>query len=176
MQNPRIDEDDHIQHLSGAEAIAKMKELAEAARTCFFTTLTDTRPLPSRPMALQEVGDDGSFYFLSAKSSNKNFEIREDGNVQLFFANMGSSEYLSVYGRASISTDREQIKKHWSDFAKVWFQGGVDDPEVTLIRITPEDARYWDTKHNKLVSLLKMAASVVTGKTMDDGVEGNLKP
>lgn len=176
MQHQHTDESEHIQHLSGSEAIAKMKELAEAARTCFFTTLTESRPLPSRPMAVQTVDEEGSFYFLSGKSSDKNFDIREDSQVQLFFANPGSSEYLSVYGRASISTDREQIRKHWSEMAKVWFQGGVDDPEISLIRVRPEAARYWDTKHGKLVQLAMMAASVLSGKTMTDGVEGNLKP
>lgn len=174
MQNQRIDEDGHIQDLSGAEAIAKMKELAEDARTCFFTTLTETRPLPSRPMAVQVVEEDGSFYFFSAKSSNKNHELQEDSNVQLFFANGGSSEYLSVYGRATVSQDRAKIKELWNEFAKIWFQDGPEDPELTLIRVQPENARYWDTKHNKLVQWAKMAASIVIGKTMDDGREGNL--
>ena len=29
-------------------------------------------------------------------------------------------------------------------------------------------------KNNKLISLIKIAASVVSGKTMDDGVKGKL--
>ena len=58
---------------------------------------------------------------------------------------------------------------------KAWFQDGPEDPKVSLISVTPESSQYWDTKHNKLVSILKIAASVVTGKTMDDGVEGELK-
>ena len=33
---------------------------------------------------------------------------------------------------------------------------------------------YWDTKHNKMVQLLKIAASIVIGKTMDDSIEGEL--
>ncbi len=175
MQNQRIDEENHIQDLSGAEAIAKMKELGEAARVCFFTTLSETHPLPTRPMALQAVEEDGSFYFFSAKSSNKNYEIKEDVHVQLMFANGSSSEYLSVFGPATVSEDRAKIKELWNEYAKIWFQGGVDDPELTLIRVQPEAARYWDTKHNKLVQWAKMAASMVTGKTMDDGREGDLK-
>jgi general stress protein 26 len=176
MQDQRHDEDNHIQDLSGAEAIQKMKELAEAARTCFFTTLTDSRPLPTRPMAVQTVESDGSFYFFSAASSNKNHQLQQDSTVQLFFANSGSSEYLSVYGKAMISQDRAKIKELWNEFVKVWFQEGPDDPDLTLIQVQPTEARYWDTKHNKMVMWAKMAASMVTGKTMDDGVEGTLRP
>ena len=57
----------------------------------------------------------------------------------------------------------------------MWFQNGKDDPDLTVIRVQPQDIRYWDTKNNRVVSFLKMAASLATGKTMDDGVEGELK-
>lgn len=172
MQDSRHDEDNHIQNLSGAEAVKKLQDLADGV--CMFTTFTDSNPMPSRPMALQGVEDDGAIYFFSAQSSNKNKEIATDSSVQLFFCNQSSSEYLSIYGKATVSRDRTRIEKYWNDFIKVWFQGGKEDPDLTVIRIEPVDVRYWDTKNNRAVSFLKMAASLVTGKTMDDGVEGDL--
>lgn len=173
MQDSRHDEDDHIQNLSGTDAVKKLKELARGI--CMFTTFTDSRPAPSRPMALQGVEDDGALYFFSAASSNKNRELDNEPGVQLFFCREGPSEYLSIYGKATISRNRAIVEKYWNDFIKVWFQGGKDDPDLTVIRVEPEDVRYWDTKNNRAVSFLKMAASLVTGKTMDDGVEGELK-
>jgi hypothetical protein len=41
--------------------------------------------------------------------------------------------------------------------------------------VKPESTVYRDTKNNKMIQLIKMAASLVTGKTMDDGVEGKLR-
>lgn len=175
MEHNFHDEDNNVQNLEGTEAIKKLKEIAEAARICMFTTFTTHRPMPSRPMALQKVETDGTLQFLSATNSDKNHEIQEDGEVQLLFANTGSSEYLNVYGHAKISKDREKIKELWSPLAKAWFQEGPEDPKISLISVSPFSSQYWDTKHNKLVSILKIAAAVVTGKTMDDGVEGNLK-
>jgi general stress protein 26 len=175
MQDPKHDEPGHIQHYEGAAAIEKLKELAENARMCMFTTHTGKPPMPSRPMALQTVEDDGTLQFFSAASSNKNMEIAADSDVQLFFGNNSDSEYLSIYGKAKISTDRAKIKELWNPIAKVWFQEGADDPDLTLISVRPIEIKYWDTKHNKLIALLKMGAAVVTGKTMDDGVEGSLE-
>lgn len=175
MQDPKHDEPGHIRNYEGREAIEKLKELAEDARICMFVTYMGTEPLPNRPMALQEVDDDGSLYFFSAASSGKNFQIANDSSVQLFFANNSSSEYLSVYGKASISQDRVKIKELWNSWAKTWFQNGPDDPDLTLIRVHPVRCEYWDTKNNKAVQMLKIAASMVTGKTMDDSVEGELK-
>ena len=174
MQDPRHDEKDHIKNYDGTEAIKKLKKLAESARTCMFTTFTTERPMKSRPMALQSVEEDGTLHFFSAASSNKNKELSTLPMVQLFFANNGSSEYLSIYGNAVISQDREKIKELWSAWAKIWFQEGPDDPDLTLISVTPESSEYWDTKHNRMVQLVKVAASLLTGKTMDDAVEGKL--
>ena len=174
MQDQKHDEENHIKNYDGQEAVKKLKELAESARNCMFTTFTNDRPLPSRPMALQGVDDDGMLHFFSAATSNKNRELGEDPSVQLFFGNTGSSEYLSIYGIAYVSQDRAKIKELWSAWAKTWFQGGSEDPDLTLISIKPESSAYWDTKHNKMVQLFKIAASIVIGKTMDDGVEGKL--
>ncbi len=95
--------------------------------------------------------------------------------MQLFYINNSGYEYLSVYGTAEISTDKQKIDEYWSTMVKAWFPEGKDDPNLTLIKVKPEDAYYWDTKNNKLVSLIKIMTSVVTGKTSDDGVEGELK-
>jgi general stress protein 26 len=162
-------------NLAQQEGIEKMKELAEAARICHFVTGLNTTPLTSRPMATQEVDDEGNFWFLSKLSSHKNEEIDDDPEVQLFYSNNASSEYLTVFGYAEIIRDRKKLEELWNPMVKAWFTEGKDDPEVSIIRVRPVDAYYWDTKTNKLISLMKIAASTITGKTMDDGVEGQIK-
>lgn len=174
MQNPRLDEDNHIRNYNGADAIQKLKEMAEDARICMFMTYSDDKPMPVRPMALQKVDDDGTLYFFSAASSSANHEIASDPSTQCLFVNTGSSEYLTVFGNATISRDKEKINELWNAWAKAWFHDGPEDPELTLISVTPQSVEYWDTKHNKMVQLIKIAASIVTGKTMDDSVEGKL--
>ena len=50
------------------------------------------------------------------------------------------------------------------------------DPSLTIIKVTPEDGYYWDTKDGKLITLLKMAAGAITGKEIDGSIEGKLNP
>jgi general stress protein 26 len=161
--------------LTNKEGIEKMKELAESAKICHFVTGLSSKPLNSRPMATQEVDDEGNFWFLSKKSSHKNEDIENDPDVQLFYANSSSSEYLAVFGYAEIITDHAKLEELWNPFAKAWFNEGKNDPEISIIRVRPADAYYWDTKTNRLVSLIKIATGAVIGKTMDDGIEGNIK-
>lgn len=165
-----------VKNLTSLEAIAKIKELAEAADMCFFVTNLATLPLSGRPMSTQEVDDDGNIWFMSRNDSNKNFDIENDSSVQLFYSNNGKYEYLSVYGTATILVDKDKIEDLWKPIAKAWFTEGKDDPSITLIKVKPEHAYYWDTKYNKLVSLINMVVSTITGKESDGGIEGEIIP
>lgn len=162
-----------IENLSHQQAIDKFKELVKHESTCLFTTRLTQVPLTTRPMAVQKVCDQGNFWFLSSSESEKNQEIAEDPRVQLFISNTSNYEFLSVYGHATISRDKEKIEEFWSDINKAWFDG-KDDPRITVIKVTPEEGFYWDTKDGKLVSMIKIAASAISGKTLTEGVEGRI--
>ena len=164
-----------VKNLADKEAITKIAELVKDAKTCMFVTHLTKQPLSSRPMAAQQVDDEGNIWFLSSRYSDKNSDIEHDGNVQLFFTDNGKFEYLSIYGEAEIIVDKEKAKELWSPIAKVWFHEGIDDPDLTLIKVKPSDAYYWDTKSNKMISLIKMLAGAVIGKSLDNGVQGKIK-
>jgi len=163
-----------IKNLTNQEAIDKLKELVKHEATCLLTTNLSQVPLNTRPMAVQKVCDQGNFWFLSSSDSDKNVEIEKDPRVQLFFLNTSKYEFLSIYGNATITRDRAKIEELWTDIAKAWFEQGKDDPRVTVIKVAPKEGYYWDTKDGKLVSLIKIAASAVTGNTLQEGVEGTI--
>ena len=162
-----------IKNLSRTEANKKIRELAEKADTCLFTTNLVQLPLSSRPMSTRAVDEDGNIWFFSRKGSTKNNHIAADNRVQLFYANTSAYEFLSIYGKAMIIKDDEKAKELWSAIAKTWFDGGYDDPELTLLKIVPEEGHYWDSKDGKVVSLFKMIAGAITGKEFDTGIEGS---
>lgn len=159
--------------LAGNSAIEKIKSLAENAGTCFFSTNVKAET-NSRPMALQEVDDDGNLWFLSDISSDKNKDIEKDPEVELYFINNSKYEYIFIKGRASISQDRALIEKYWTNFANAWFDG-KDDPNVSLIKVAATDGYYYETKENKLVAMSKMLFAAATGSKIEDGgIEGSL--
>lgn len=178
MENKKSDQENkasEIKNLTHQEAIVKFKELIKHQPTCLFTTRLTQVPLTTRPMSVQKVCDQGNFWFLSSSESDKNAEIAIDERVQLFFLNTSDYEFLSVYGKATISRDKQKIDELWNDIAKAWFEDGKEDKRVTVIKVTPEEGFYWDTKNGKLVSMIKILASAVTGKTMEEGVEGTIR-
>jgi general stress protein 26 len=69
-------------------------------------------------MSTSGVDEEGNIWFMSKEGSDKNLDIEHDDQVQLFYSNNGSAEYLSVYGHAEISRDREKIEELWSPLNK----------------------------------------------------------
>ena len=159
--------------ISGTEALKKLKELAEDARTCMMSTSLNERPIPTRPMGLQEVDENGVLWFISYKDSDKTYDLKKDSEIQLTFSNDSDNEYLSIYGTAEVYTDQKTIDEHWSAMANAWFDG-KEDPNVSIIGVRPKDVRYWDTKHGKMVDYALMLYSAVTNDYKDGGIEGNL--
>lgn len=171
-QQPEQNRDD----LLGAEAVAKIKDIVQQAKTCLFcTAIQSQRSVPTRPMSVQQVDDRGRLWFLSARDSRKNVELESDSRVQLMFQGSAHSDFLSVYGTATVSTARDKIKELWEPILKTWFTEGIDDPRITVIEVRPSEGYYWDTKHNRAVAFAKMAIGAMTGKTLDDSIEGKLR-
>ncbi len=167
---------DHRQeNLEGAAAITRMKEIAENAETCFFCTSIKTGvPFSVRPMSVLQVDGEGNLWFMSSNDSDKNAEIAQDPFVHLLFQESKHSGFLNVYGMAETLYDKAKIDELWEPIIKVWFTEGKDDPRISLIKVSPTQGYYWDNVHGKAISFIKMAASLVIGKTLDDSVEGTL--
>lgn len=161
--------------LWGPEAVDKIKDMAEQASSCFFCSEIKTgKPFATRPMAPLKIDDNGNLWFMSAMDSEKNDQIMEDPYVQLLFQGGKHSDFMTIYGKATLSKDKEKIKELWNPTIKTWFTEGQDDPRITVIQVTPEDGYYWDTKHGTIVAFAKMLVGAATGQTLDDSIEGKL--
>lgn len=169
LENPHQD-------LAGTTAVEKIREITKHARYCLFGTALSKPPVTVRPMTVQSVDDAGTLWFLSGRSTHTNQHLAKEPRAQLFFANADKLEFLTLDGTATIHTDRPTREAHWTPMAKTWFNEGIDDPELTVLKFQPAAGHYWDTKHGKTASLLKMATGMLTGKPLHDGQEGAIRP
>lgn len=161
--------------LERKNAVEKLQQLTKGENTCMFCTYGSANELQSRPMTLLKVDDEGNLWFMSDKSSKKNHAISENSAVAIFYLDTGKEKYLSLRGTAKILFDKKIIEELWNPFAKIWFQDGKDDPNISIIKVTPDQAHYWDTKHGKMVEFIKLASAMATGKEFDEGVQGSLE-
>jgi general stress protein 26 len=166
----------NTENLNSKQSIAKLKSLVDDIMICLFCTdLKTDDGATCRPMNAIEVCDQGNIWFFSEKNSDKNKAIVADKDVQLFFSHPGKSSYLVVNGEAEIILDKIKIEELWSPTAKIWFKEGKNDSNISVIKVTPSSAYYWDTDSNQMINFLKIVASVITGTNLLTGNKGALK-
>jgi len=162
--------------LKDGEAIEQLKEMVDHQRICMMITDPANYPARSRPMAVSEVDDNGAFWFLALQTSEKFDDIERDPRITLHLANPSDQEFLTIHGRCVVLNDMARKKELWSVFASAWVPDGVENPDLRLLKVTPEDGYYWDTTDGKVVAAVKIGFAMVSGKVGDDGgVEGPLK-
>jgi general stress protein 26 len=167
--------EDNREDLRGQEAVKKIKEMVEHAENCFFcSTVARGDSNGDRPMNVRQVDDEGNLWFLSASDSRKNQELALDPSVRLYFQGTKHSDFMQLNGQATVTRDRVKIKELWSPMVQTWFTEGMDDPRITVIKVTPSEGYYWDTKHGNAVAGVKILIGAVLRKTLDDSVEGKL--
>ena len=164
-------------HDQTAQGQDKLSELIKDIKFAMFTTHKVQGHLHSRPMTTQNkrIEDDALWFFMS-RSGDPVSEFQGDDQVNVAYANPSSDTYVSVSGVATVVEDPAKKAALWNKAAEAWFKGGVDDPDLALVRVRIEHADYWDVKENKLVQLYKMAEAAVTGNPPTMGEHGHIRP
>lgn len=163
------------ENLRNQEAIDKIKEMVDKIDVGMMCSFTSGSEYPHAvPMSRQEVDEEGNIWFLFSSESETNRNLQQNNKVSLLYAHVGDYNFLSINGVGEISQDRARIDKYWNKMIGAWFEKGREDPHIRVLKVIPEEAHYWDNKSNKLVTLLKVAASAISGWQMDIGREGKL--
>lgn len=151
----------------------KMKTMVESIDFTMMETNLGSKPSHIIPMSTKKVDSFGQIWFLSNKNSEHNGNLHLDNSIQLIYADKANMEFITIFGQAEITCDKKILKELYGKMDDTWFKG-VDDPNLSAIKVIPSKAHYWDTKDNKLITLLKMGWGGLTGKNPDIGKEGEL--
>lgn len=150
------------------ESIEKLNELIENIEIAMLTTI-DGGVLRSRPMRTMEAEFDGDLWFFTSSETHKDDEIKKDNRVNVSYAAPDKNTYVSVSGRAEIVRNREKIEEFWNPLFKAWFPEGLDDPSLILLKISVEQAEYWDSPSSAFVQIAGFLKAIATGTRADYG-------
>jgi general stress protein 26 len=166
-------------NLEQQEALKKFRKLVNEINVCMFITNNADGSSGfdhTRPMYTIEVEENGALWFFTDIRSIKVEEISKDQAAHLVYAHPGKESFLDVWGKASIITDKQEIKDKWTLMVKAWFPGGIDDPNISLLKVQPTHAYYWDAEAGRMISFLKIIAGAITGnKSVSSDAQGALK-
>lgn len=157
------------------EAIAKFKALVEDVEICMLATTSDTGELLSRPMATASIDDEGNVWFFTNEFSEKIHDASHNNEVSLIYAHPGKNIYMHVNGLSTVVIDKNKIKELWKPFLKAWFPDGIEDPKLCLLKVSPQEAYYWNSSSNIMVTFFHIIKAVATQEKYGEGEAGKLK-
>ncbi|MEO5968568.1 MAG: pyridoxamine 5'-phosphate oxidase family protein [Bdellovibrionia bacterium] len=146
------------------ENIKRLGKLIKDIKVAMLTSVDEKGRMHSRPMATQQIDFDGNLWFFTGENSQKVAELQRLQQVQISYAEPKDQRYLSVTGTAELVHDRKMAERLWNVFYKAWFPEGLDDPNLTLIKVNVEMAEYWESLSSPAVHLIGFTKAILTGK------------
>ncbi|MCD0462815.1 pyridoxamine 5'-phosphate oxidase family protein [Roseiconus lacunae] len=120
----------------------KLISLLEDFNNAMLVTRTSAGELDARPMAIADVEENGTLWFVSDRNSGKIADLMLDQDVAVTM--QSSNKFVSVTGKCQAVEDRQKVDDLWNEAFKVWFPEGKSDPSIILLRIDPARGEYWD--------------------------------
>jgi general stress protein 26 len=121
----------------------------------------------ARPMAVRPARDENAIEFLTDVDAPKAHEIRRDETICLALADNKRQKYVSITGHAEIIDDQDRVKKLWSVYDTAFWPNN-NDPRIRILRVTPENAEFWEGA-GTVVTAVKLIAAMASGERMNVG-------
>ena len=151
-----------------------LMDLIKDFGTAMLATRSADGTVRARPMAVQEVKEDGDIVFCAGLDSPKVDELSQDPRVAVVL--QGKTKYASLSGFASVDRNRARIHALWKEDWKIWFPDGPDDPNLCLIDVEITDGEYWDNSGARGVRyLVEAAKAYVKGESPKESDDQNAK-
>ncbi len=148
-----------------AEQQQKVRELIKSTTLAMLTSVNPDGTLVSKPMATQDVDFDGVVWFISERESHKTRNIEQNPHVNVAYASNDS--WVSLSGTAEVVDDNAKLAELWDSFTGAWLEGGPENPNNVLIKVTGDSAEYWDSPGSRVTQVANLVKAKVTGRTLD---------
>lgn len=126
--------------------------------------------LSLQSLTTKQENNEIDFIFHANVESGKTDDLKADSDINLGFLN-SFGEWASISGKASVVTNRDEVKKHYSPTLKAWMgdlgdgthDGGPMDPRICLIKVKTITAQYATSRKGVIGSAVEIAKGAVTG-------------
>ncbi|MFX1309649.1 MAG: pyridoxamine 5'-phosphate oxidase family protein [Promethearchaeota archaeon] len=132
-------------------------ELIENSLVAYFSTIDSngfpiTRALlntrykeryPEFSNFYDKLEDKYVIYFSTNTSSSKIDHIKKNPKVAVYFCDPEQFKGVMFGGEVEIVEDMDIKRQFWLDSSIRYYPKGLEDPDYTILRFNPEDARFY---------------------------------
>ncbi len=126
------------------QAILTVAALIKEIDICLLTTRGEDGALDARPISNNGLVDwDGQSWFFAPRHGAMVRQLEADPEATAGYRATEGFTFVSVSGPVSIEDDVELKERFWMADLERWFPGGPSDPDVVLLRLDAQRARWW---------------------------------
>lgn len=147
-----------------------LADLVDGARFAMLTSTDAAGALVSRPMTIQEI-DGNDLLFITQASTD--VAQQSDGRA-VNLAIVEDSRWVSIAGTGKVAEEPETKQRLWDAANDAFTQGGADNPDNVVLRVSADSAEYWDSPGG-LAIVFDIVKAKVTGETPHSGDHGTVE-
>lgn len=149
--------------------LKKIKDLISDIRIGTLVTHSDADGLRGRPMSTSEITENGELWFFTNEFTGKVDEISANNEVLVTYASPSDNSYVVVNGTASLVKDKAKMESLWNPALKAWFPEGLEDPQMMLLKVEPDEVEYWNGSSSKVGLAYNVVKAIIKGEKYSDG-------
>jgi general stress protein 26 len=129
-----------------------------------------------QPMTAYSDEAQGAIWFFT-KTTTDLARQTGAGHYAMFCVMAKDQEFQAcIGGELQPDHDRARIEAFWNPVVSAWFPDGKDDPELTLLKLTPVDAQVWVMRGGPLRFAFEIARANLTHQEPRLGDEAHTGP
>jgi general stress protein 26 len=153
--------------MSTDDSVTTLLDKVKKAGVCMLATTGPDGHIFSRPMAIQEVGEDHAIWFITRSTTPKVDEAAGGRHVNVVLSEKGF--WASIAGTATVVQDIERKKRYWSKVTEAFFgDARPEDAGIVLLKVDPDTGEYWDSP-GLPATAVEIVKGMVSGKPVHPG-------
>lgn len=139
-----------------------------------MVSLATPEGVKTRPMAGHVDREHHRLLYISHRHTGIIGAALRSPGVSVAISQEDRNFYAALSCAASEENDREWLRRIWTPVADAWFTGGNEDPDATILALTPLEAEIWDGPSSSVLVAFKLAAARLLGRTPSLGVNATV--
>ena len=127
-----------------------------------------------QPMSPNPEPAENAIWFYTRTDSDLARATGTGGPVHLCLISKDHDYHACMHGQLEVIHSRDHIERYWNSVVSAWYEGGKDDPALTMLRFTPQTGAIWASTDSTLKFGWEIAKANLTSETPDVGYTAKL--
>jgi general stress protein 26 len=135
--------------LTKKEILEKASKILEAAKCVYMATNGENGHPNLRALLTAKTEGTKTLWFVTDEKSSKVQELLRDDKAVIYAPAARGAGEVRLWGGVEVLEDMASKKHVWSDKAAAHFQGGIESPDIRVLRFRVSNGIYADKNWQK---------------------------